>query len=89
MFYWIMKNLIAGPILKTIFRPWVTGTENIPREGGVILASNHLSFIDSVFLPLVIERRIFFLAKSDYFRGRGNQRLGNEGLHERHGDAPH
>lgn len=71
MFYWFMKNLIAGPILKTVFRPWVTGVENIPRTGGVILASNHLSFIDSVFLPLVMDRRIFFLAKSDYFTGRG------------------
>lgn len=71
MFYWFMKNLIAGPILKTVFRPWVTGIENIPATGGVILASNHLSFIDSVFLPLVIDRRIFFLAKSDYFKGKG------------------
>ena len=71
MFYWFMKNLIAGPILKTVFRPWVTGVENIPRTGGLILASNHLSFIDSVFLPLVIDRRIYFLAKSDYFTGRG------------------
>jgi 1-acyl-sn-glycerol-3-phosphate acyltransferase len=66
-----MKNLVAGPILKTVFRPWVTGAENIPKTGGVILASNHLSFIDSVFLPLVIERRISFLAKSDYFTGKG------------------
>lgn len=71
MFYWFMKNLVAGPILKTVFRPWVTGLDNIPKTGGVILASNHLSFIDSVFLPLVIDRRIFFLAKSDYFRGKG------------------
>ena len=71
MFYWFMKNLVAGPILKTVFRPWVTGLDNIPKSGGVILASNHLSFIDSVFLPLVIDRRIFFLAKSDYFRGKG------------------
>ena len=71
MFYWFMKNLIAGPILKTVFRPWVTGSENIPKTGGVILASNHLSFIDSVFLPLLIDRRITFLAKSDYFTSRG------------------
>jgi 1-acyl-sn-glycerol-3-phosphate acyltransferase len=71
MFYWFMKNLVAGPILKTVFRPWVSGIENIPSTGGVILASNHLSFIDSIFLPLVIDRRIFFLAKSDYFRGKG------------------
>jgi 1-acyl-sn-glycerol-3-phosphate acyltransferase len=71
MFYWFMKNLVAGPILKTVFRPWVSGSENIPEKGGVILASNHLSFIDSVFLPLVMQRRIFFLAKSDYFHGKG------------------
>ena len=71
MFYWFMKNLIAGPILRTAFRPWVTGEENIPRKGGAILASNHLSFIDSVFLPLVIERRVTFLAKSDYYTARG------------------
>ncbi len=71
MFYWFMKNLIVGPILRTAFRPWVTGEENIPRTGGVILASNHLSFIDSVFLPLLIERRVTFLAKSDYYTARG------------------
>jgi len=71
MFYWFMKNLIAGPILRTAFRPWVTGAENIPRTGPVILASNHLSFIDSVFLPLVVDRRVTFLAKSDYYTTRG------------------
>ncbi len=71
MFYWFMKNLVAGPILKTAFRPWVTGHENIPKAGGVIMASNHLSFIDSVFLPLVMDRRISFLAKSDYYTARG------------------
>lgn len=71
MFYWFMKNLVAGPILKTVFRPWLSGLENIPKTGGVILASNHLSVIDSVILPLVIDRRIYFLAKSDYFTGKG------------------
>ena len=71
MFYWFMKNLVAGPLLKTVFRPWVVGLDNIPKTGGVILASNHLSFIDSIFLPLLIDRRIYFLAKSDYFTGKG------------------
>ena len=71
MFYWVMKNLVAGPLVKTVFRPWVTGADNIPKTGAVILASNHLSVVDSIFLPLVIERRISFLAKSDYFMGRG------------------
>ena len=71
MFYWLMKNLVIGPILLTAFRPWVRGIENVPRDGAVILASNHLSFTDSVFLPLVLDRRVVFLAKSDYFTGRG------------------
>ncbi|GAA3864013.1 lysophospholipid acyltransferase family protein [Leifsonia kafniensis] len=71
MFYWIMKNIVVGPILLGLFRPWVIGLENIPKQGGVILASNHLSFIDSVFLPLVVPRRVAFLAKSEYFTGKG------------------
>lgn len=71
MFYWILKNLIVGPLLKTIFRFWIVGHENIPKTGGVIMASNHLSFVDSVFLPLAMERRISFLAKSDYYSARG------------------
>jgi 1-acyl-sn-glycerol-3-phosphate acyltransferase len=69
--YWLLKHLVVGPITKTVFRPWISGAENIPRTGGVILASNHLSFVDSVFLPLLIERRVSFLAKSSYFDGRG------------------
>ncbi|WP_430593070.1 lysophospholipid acyltransferase family protein [Humidisolicoccus flavus] len=71
MFYWIMKNLIVGPYVKTVFRPWVIGAENIPARGGVIIAGNHLSFIDSVLVPLIMERRIYFLAKADYFTGKG------------------
>ena len=66
-----MKHLIAGPLLKGIFRPWVIGLENVPASGGVILASNHLSFIDSIFLPLVVDRHVSFLAKSDYFTRKG------------------
>jgi 1-acyl-sn-glycerol-3-phosphate acyltransferase len=71
MFYWFMKNIVVGPLLLGIFRPWVVGLENIPKEGGVILASNHLSFIDSIFLPLIVPRRVAFLAKSEYFTGTG------------------
>ena len=71
MFYWFLKVFALGPILRLFFRPWVEGAENIPREGGAILASNHLSFSDSIFLPLVLERRVTFLAKADYFTGRG------------------
>jgi 1-acyl-sn-glycerol-3-phosphate acyltransferase len=71
MFYWLMKNVIAGPLLKGIFRPWVTGADNIPLSGAVILASNHLSFVDSVFLPICIDRDMVFLAKSEYFTTKG------------------
>ncbi|MGP3535100.1 lysophospholipid acyltransferase family protein [Microbacterium sp. RD1] len=71
MFYWLMKYVVIGPLLKAIFRPWIVGRRNIPTEGAAILASNHLSFADSVFLPLMIDRRVAFLAKSDYFTGKG------------------
>ena len=71
MFYWFLKTIVLGPILRTIFRPWVRGLEHVPESGAAILASNHLSFSDSIFLPLVVPRRITFLAKMDYFTGRG------------------
>jgi len=71
VFYWIMKNIVVGPILLAIFRPWVVGLEHVPKQGAVILASNHLSFIDSIFLPLVVDRPVVFLAKSEYFTGKG------------------
>lgn len=71
MIYWILKHLIVGPLVKLIFRPWVEGAENIPADGPVIIVGNHLSVIDSFFLPLMIERRVSFLAKSDYFSGKG------------------
>ena len=71
MLYWVLKTLVLGPILRVLFRPWVEGQENLPTEGAAIFASNHLSFSDSFFLPLVVPRRVTFLAKSDYFTGRG------------------
>jgi len=71
MFYWLLKRIILGPSLLALFRPWIKGEENIPEDGGAILASNHLSFSDSIFLPLMIKRRVTFLAKADYFTGRG------------------
>lgn len=62
---------MLSPLLRLIFRPWVEGQDHVPLEGPAILASNHLSFSDSIFLPLVVPRKITFLAKSDYFTGRG------------------
>ena len=71
MAYFIIKNFILGPILQILFRPWVKGSRNVPTSGGAILASNHLSFSDSIFLPLQVKRPVTFLAKSDYFTGKG------------------
>lgn len=71
MFYWFLKFLALGPLLKLIFRPWAEGTENVPKDGPVILASNHLSYSDWLFMPLVIPRRVTFVAKAEYFEGTG------------------
>ncbi|HZK36568.1 MAG TPA: 1-acyl-sn-glycerol-3-phosphate acyltransferase, partial [Aeromicrobium sp.] len=71
MFYWFLKFLALGPVLKLIFRPWAEGTENVPKEGAFILASNHLSYADWLFMPIVIPRRVTFVAKAEYFEGAG------------------
>jgi 1-acyl-sn-glycerol-3-phosphate acyltransferase len=60
-----------GPIARLIYRPVIEGTENIPRTGPLLLASNHLSFVDSIVIPLAAPRRVVFLAKSEYFDGDG------------------
>jgi 1-acyl-sn-glycerol-3-phosphate acyltransferase len=66
-----MRHVLAGPLLKLYFRPWTKGLENVPASGGAIIASNHLAVIDSFVLPLVLERQVQFLGKSDYFTGAG------------------
>lgn len=71
MYYQLFKHVLLGPGLKAVYRPWVEGAQNVPEHGGAILASNHLSFSDSVFLPLVLKRKVVFLGKSEYFTGRG------------------
>ena len=71
MLYWVLKLAVLGPLLKVLFRPKIIGRRNFPRSGAAILASNHVSFSDSIFLPLVAPRRITFLAKAEYFTGRG------------------
>jgi 1-acyl-sn-glycerol-3-phosphate acyltransferase len=70
VFYWVVKAVL-GPFLRIVFRPWFEGSQNVPREGPAILASNHLSFSDHFFAPLPIPRKVVFLAKSEYFTGRG------------------
>jgi 1-acyl-sn-glycerol-3-phosphate acyltransferase len=71
MWYWLVKYVFVGPLLTLIGRPKVEGLKNVPDTGAVILASNHLAVMDSFFLPLVVRRRITFLAKSEYFTGAG------------------
>lgn len=71
MFYWWLKHGLLGPLFATVFRPNIEGVENIPDEGPAIIVCNHLSFVDSVFLPLAVPRRMSYLAKSDYFTGKG------------------
>jgi 1-acyl-sn-glycerol-3-phosphate acyltransferase len=66
MAYWVLK-IILTPIMHVAFRVRTHGTDHVPRKGPVILASNHHSFIDSVFLPLVVRRRVTFVAKAEYF----------------------
>ena len=64
-----VSRAFAGPVLRLLWRPEVIGTEHIPASGGAILASNHLSIVDSVFLPLMVDRPVTFAAKSEYFTG--------------------
>ena len=70
MAYRLLKSFLI-PILTLLFRPKVTGLRNVPHTGPVIIASNHLSFSDSIFMPLVVPRKVTFLAKSEYFTSPG------------------
>ena len=70
MVYQTLKSFLI-PILTLLFRPKVTGLRNVPQSGPVIIASNHLSFSDSIFMPLVVPRKVTFLAKSEYFTSPG------------------
>jgi len=67
VFYWLLKFILLGPLLRLIYRPRARGLQNIPRTGGFILAANHISFVDSLFMPLVCPRPVVFLGKADYF----------------------
>jgi 1-acyl-sn-glycerol-3-phosphate acyltransferase len=66
--YYVTKA-VAGPVLHMLWRPTVTGAENVPAAGGAILASNHVSIMDSLFLPLMVRRPVTFPAKAEYFTG--------------------
>ena len=70
MFKAIARGL-ARPVARVVYRPTVTGRENVPREGAVLFASNHLSFMDSVVITIIAPRDVRFLAKDEYFTGTG------------------
>jgi len=69
--YWWSKFVLLGPLMRVLCRPTIEGLENVPERGGAILASNHLAVVDSFFLPLLVPRRITFLAKREYFTEPG------------------
>ena len=69
--YWLLRYGSLGPLVNLLYTPWIEGAENIPKTGAAILAPNHLSFIDSIVVPLATSRRVTFLAKSEYFEGKG------------------
>jgi 1-acyl-sn-glycerol-3-phosphate acyltransferase len=66
-----VMHAIIQPVAKAVWRPTVEGLDNVPPSGPVIVASNHVSFADSLVIPIVAPRKVVFLAKSDYFTGRG------------------
>ncbi len=68
---YLISHRVVAPMLRAIWRPTVTGREHVPATGGVIIASNHRSFIDSVVIPMVAPRPVAFLGKADYFNGPG------------------
>lgn len=70
MLYTLTRKTMS-PLARLIYRPDIEGLENIPRQGPLLLASNHLSFVDSLVIPLATPRRVCFLAKAEYFTGRG------------------
>lgn len=69
--YWWLKNVFVGPLLWAYNRPFSRGLDKIPKEGAAILASNHLSVMDSFYLPLMAKRQLTFLAKKEYFTTPG------------------
>ncbi len=78
MFYWLMKRVVFGPLLKLVYRPWIRGAGHVPASGAAILASNHQAVIDSFFLAAMLDRRLVFIGKQEYFTGSGiTGRLGS------------
>lgn len=71
MLYWVLKHIVLGPLLRVLYRPKVNGLENVPPNGPVIMAINHNSFLDSIFVPLIVKRPMTYLTKDEYFTTPG------------------
>ncbi len=88
MWYWLFKYIFMGPLLIVLGRPKIEGLEHVPHSGPMILASNHLAVADSFYLPLVVSRRITFLAKAEYFTGTGIKGWFNRWFYTAAGQVP-
>ncbi|GAB2504753.1 lysophospholipid acyltransferase family protein [Nocardia heshunensis] len=78
MWYWLLKHVLVGPVLRLLGRPKIEGLQHVPAQGPVIIAANHLAVVDSLYLCLVLRRKVTFIAKQEYFteggfRGRINR----------------
>jgi 1-acyl-sn-glycerol-3-phosphate acyltransferase len=85
--YWVVKAILY-PFLRGVFRPWAEGTANVPRAGPAIIASNHLSFSDHFFGPLLLPRKVTYLAKAEYFTRRGIKGLFSKAFMRGMGQIP-
>jgi 1-acyl-sn-glycerol-3-phosphate acyltransferase len=71
VFYWLLKWILIGPLVRVLYRPRISGLEHVPARGAAIIAPNHLSFCDSVFVPLLAPQQVHYVAKAEYFTGTG------------------
>ena len=88
MLYWLLKFVFVGPFITLYNRPTVEGVEHIPDDGPAILAGNHLSIADWLFTPLLVPRRITYLAKSEYFTTPGFQGMLQRWFYSASGQVP-
>lgn len=88
MLYWLSKYVLLGPLLRLLTRPSIEGLEHVPAHGGAILAGNHLAVIDSFLVPLVLPRRVTYLAKSEYFTQPGLLGRFKKTFFSSHGQVP-
>ena len=88
LFYWFLKFVAIGPVVKLVFRPRAEGTEHVPVNDAAILASNHLSAADWIHMPLSLKRRVTFLAKAEYFTGTGPKGMAQRAFFTVAGQVP-